>query len=207
MNRDSNLESLLESIKAIAQEGLSFAEDDYDIARYQKLRDLVAKNYADISGAATAKIREELFTEQGCITPKLGVDTAIMNEDGAVLVLKRPDGSWGMPGGWADVGESPFATAQRETFEESGLSISPIGYVLITHRTPLTHPGSVSQVNICVGAKKVPIDSTITLSHEHSDYKWIHSVEEIDNWHTGQKRLFPRIFDAYRNDIFIPDVQ
>jgi 8-oxo-dGTP pyrophosphatase MutT (NUDIX family) len=63
--------------------------------------------------------------EHGSITPKVGVDSAVINAEGSVLVLKRGDGAWGIPSSWTDVGESPFQTAQRETFEESRLNVSP----------------------------------------------------------------------------------
>ena len=203
----ANLELLLESIRAIGQEGLSFSDSDYDTARYEKLLELASKEYADITGIAQDKIRAELFEEHGSITPKVGVDIAVMNNEGGVLVLQRGDGSWCMPGGWMDVGESPFDTAKRETKEETGLTVAPLGYILITHKTPETHPGVASQVNICVGVEPVPTNSLVTISHEHQAYEWIHNVEEVDNWHTGQKRLFPRVFAAYKNQVFIPDVQ
>ncbi|EDK72362.1 NUDIX hydrolase [candidate division TM7 genomosp. GTL1] len=153
------------------------------------------------------EIKRRLFKEHGSITPKVGVDAAIMNEDGAVLMLKRSDGAWQMPAGWVDVGESLFGTAQRETFEETGLKIVPLGYVAVAHKTPDKYPGVASQINICVGSQTVPSDSKIILSHEHTDYKWIHDVEEIDNWHIGQKRFFPRIFEAYKDQSFIPGIQ
>ncbi|EDK72360.1 NUDIX hydrolase [candidate division TM7 genomosp. GTL1] len=202
-----NIESFLESVRAIAQEGLTYATGDYDIDRYKKLLELTSKQYANITDEQQEEIKRRLFKEHGSITPKVGVDAAIMNEDGAVLMLKRSDGAWQMPAGWVDVGESLFGTAQRETFEETGLKIVPLGYVAVAHKTPDKYPGVASQINICVGSQTVPSDSKIILSHEHTDYKWIHDVEEIDNWHIGQKRFFPRIFEAYKDQSFIPGIQ
>jgi 8-oxo-dGTP pyrophosphatase MutT (NUDIX family) len=58
-----------------------------------------------------------------------------------VLVLKRSDnGAWGVPGGWADIDESPFETGVRETREEAGIDIEPIGYIGIARKTPRTFP-------------------------------------------------------------------
>ena len=202
-----NVEILLESIRAIAQEGVSYADGDYDKDRYKKLLELTSKQYADITGEQQEEIKKKLFSEHGSITPKVGVDAAVMNEDGQILMLKRADGTWQMPAGWADVGESPFGTAEREAFEETGLKITPLGYIAVAYKTPDNYPGVASQINICVGSQPVPVDSKITLSHEHTDYKWIRSVDEIDNWHIGQKRFFPRVFEAYRDRSFIPAIE
>lgn len=203
---DSNLRELLDILRAMAQEGLPYSQNEYDTARYEKLLDLTAREYETVLGIPKEEAKALFLKEQGSITPKLGVDSAVVNDKGQVLVLKRGDGSWGMPGGWADVGESPFETAERETFEETGLKVKPVGYIAVTYKTPKTYPGFASQVNICVAVEPVSDDQKVTLSHEHSDYMWIDSIDQVTEWHTGQKRLFPRIFAAYRDKSFIPNI-
>jgi 8-oxo-dGTP pyrophosphatase MutT (NUDIX family) len=198
--------SLLDSIRAIAQEGLSYSQDKFDIARYEKLLKIVSREYSPMTGIPEGEIRQLFLKEQGCITPKLGVDCLVMNSEGKTLVLQRDDGTWSMPGGWADVGESPYETAIRETLEESGLDVTPLGYGAIAYKTPETHPGFTSQVNIGVVAELSDESQAIELSHEHLDYKWIFDVVEIDNWHPGQKRLIPVLLDVYRQKRFIPSV-
>ena len=203
---NSNLRELLDILRAMAQEGLSYSQNEYDTARYEKLLDLAAGEYETALGIPKEEARALFLKEQGSITPKLGVDSAVVNENGQILVLKRGDGSWGMPGGWADVGESPFETAERETFEETGLKVKPVGYIAVTYKTPKAYPGFASQVNICVAVGPVSDDQKVTLSHEHSDYMWIDNIDQVTEWHTGQKRLFPCIFAAYRNKSFIPNI-
>lgn len=203
---DSNLRALLDILRAMAQEGLSYSQNAYDTARYEKLLELAVAEYETVLGIPKEEAKALFLKEQGSITPKLGVDSAVVNDKGQILVLKRGDGSWGMPGGWADVGESPFETAKRETLEETGLKVQPVGYIAITHKTPKTYPGFASQVNICVAVEPVSDDQKVTLSHEHSDYMWIDSIDQVTEWHTGQKRLFPRIFTTYRDKSFIPNI-
>lgn len=202
----SNLRMLLDSLRAIAQEGLSYSQNEYDTARYEKLLELASAQYAAITGLTKEEIHDIFLKEQGSITPKVGIDCAVINDEGEVLVLKRGDGTWGTPGGWADVGESPFRTAERETFEETGLAVSPVGYIAVAHKTPLTDPGFASQVNICVAVKPISANQKVTLSPEHTDYKWISEIEQISNWHAGQKRLLPRVFAAYRDKSIIPSI-
>ncbi|PAE24916.1 NUDIX hydrolase [Bacillus sp. 7894-2] len=47
----------------------------------------------------------------------------ILNERNEVLLQKRHDGGWGLPGGLMDLGESFEETAKREVFEETGLAV------------------------------------------------------------------------------------
>ncbi|MDG7050732.1 MAG: DUF1073 domain-containing protein [Nitrososphaerota archaeon] len=52
----------------------------------------------------------------------------LMNQDGKILILKRAfdapfGGTWGLPGGMIEAGETPEIAARRELFEETGLAI------------------------------------------------------------------------------------
>ena len=47
----------------------------------------------------------------------------ILNEKNEVLLQKRHDGYWGLPGGLMDLGESFEEVAKREVFEETGLVV------------------------------------------------------------------------------------
>ena len=47
----------------------------------------------------------------------------IYNEVGEILLQKRPEGRWGLPGGLMNLGESFKQVAIREVFEEIGLKI------------------------------------------------------------------------------------
>lgn len=55
----------------------------------------------------------------------MGAAAIIVNEDGAVLLVKHTYGkcNWEIPGGRAEEGESPVGTALREVREETGLSV------------------------------------------------------------------------------------
>lgn len=52
-----------------------------------------------------------------------GAVVIIRNEKGEVLLQKRPEGKWGLPGGLMNLGESFEEVAEREVFEETGLRV------------------------------------------------------------------------------------
>ncbi|MFE8699768.1 NUDIX hydrolase [Cytobacillus sp. FJAT-54145] len=50
----------------------------------------------------------------------------VINEDNKLLLQHRRDGSWGVPGGLMEVGESLEDTARREVKEETGLEVGEL---------------------------------------------------------------------------------
>ncbi|QCR32556.1 NUDIX hydrolase [Lysinibacillus sp. SGAir0095] len=50
----------------------------------------------------------------------------IVNNQKEILLQQRPNGSWGLPGGLMDLGESYEEVACREVFEETGLIIQDL---------------------------------------------------------------------------------
>jgi Hydrolase of X-linked nucleoside diphosphate N terminal/NUDIX domain len=102
-------------LQAIAQDGLTYSRDDYDLERYEQLREPAAEIFAAYSTGTLEEDSGLLALETGPATPKVDVRAAVFRR-GRILLVKEPDG-WSLPGGWADVGESPSEAAARETLE------------------------------------------------------------------------------------------
>jgi ADP-ribose pyrophosphatase YjhB (NUDIX family) len=112
-------------LQAIAQTGLTFAANPHDRERYIAIRSLAAKMMATQSSADVAPI-EALFAEQtGYATPKVEVRGAIFDQDRRILLVREiaDRGRWTLPGGWADVNQSPSESVIREVREEAGLEV------------------------------------------------------------------------------------
>jgi ADP-ribose pyrophosphatase YjhB (NUDIX family) len=113
-------------LQAIAQTGLTYASDQYDRERYEAIRALAARIMAEHSSTEAAVI-EELFARQsGYATPKVDVRGAVFRGDGRLLLVREvaDSGRWTLPGGWADVNDSPSESVIREVREESGVDVT-----------------------------------------------------------------------------------
>jgi ADP-ribose pyrophosphatase YjhB (NUDIX family) len=127
-------------LQAIAQEGLTYTRDGYDLGRYEQLRELTAEIYAAHSTVTVEEARDLLALETGPATPKVDVRAAVFRE-GRILLVKEPgDEGWSLPGGWADVGESASEAAARETLEESGYRVRPVKLLAAYDRDRHGHP-------------------------------------------------------------------
>jgi ADP-ribose pyrophosphatase YjhB (NUDIX family) len=111
-------------IQALAQTGLAFTRDPYDRERYRQLRSLATRLMAEQAGQEAQSIEAMFAGETGCATPKLDVRGAVFKAGQLLLVRETADGDrWTLPGGWADVNESPTESIVKEVREESGFDV------------------------------------------------------------------------------------
>ncbi|SES27668.1 ADP-ribose pyrophosphatase YjhB, NUDIX family [Gracilibacillus ureilyticus] len=60
-----------------------------------------------------------------------GVAVGVINDCGEILLQKRMDGVWGVPGGLVELGESTEDTGRREVLEETGIEIGKLELVTV----------------------------------------------------------------------------
>jgi ADP-ribose pyrophosphatase YjhB (NUDIX family) len=111
---------LARELSAMAQTGLTFSQDPFDRLRYERLRELSAQMLAQGSSADYEIILESLRGQTGYATPKVDVRGAAFRDQRILLVREITDGKWTLPGGWADVNQTPSQCVVREIAEESG---------------------------------------------------------------------------------------
>lgn len=127
-------------LQAIAQNGLTFTSNEFDKERYQRLREIAAElasNYTDQSPEALKNLFD---VEKGYATPKIDVRSFIVQDNKVLLVKERADGLWTLPGGWADVNESPSEAVIRETLEEAGFEVSALRLLAFWDKLKHEHP-------------------------------------------------------------------
>ena len=124
----------------MAQTGAHFAKDKHDQERYQRLGEIAAMLLAGCSDVPSDTIYAWSKEEFGCATPKIDVRAFILDADRVLLIREDADGGrWTLPGGWADVNESPSESVVREVEEESGYVVKPIRLLAVLDRERQGH--------------------------------------------------------------------
>lgn len=85
-----------------------------------------------------------------------------------LLVKKRATGTWGLPGGHLEPGETVAQAIDRELFEETGIDLETLGYVSDAMLAETTSTGEGIALSCWYSPKLFPI----SLSEEHSGAGW-----------------------------------
>jgi ADP-ribose pyrophosphatase YjhB (NUDIX family) len=126
-------------IQAIAQTGLHFSESVYDRERYERLREIAVAMFANRSDATESVIRASFAAQTGYATPKVDVRGVVLKDNQLLLVRESSDGFWTLPGGWADVNDSPSEAVVREIREESGFVTRATRLIALFDRSKHAH--------------------------------------------------------------------
>jgi ADP-ribose pyrophosphatase YjhB (NUDIX family) len=107
-------------LAAMARTGLEFATNDYDRDRYNRAMS-VADGLASMTIDADFTPDRPYLPDLWMATPKVGCSVAAFDDKERVVLIKRADnGRWALPGGVAEVGDTPSMNALRELHEETG---------------------------------------------------------------------------------------
>lgn len=119
-----------DQLRDISAMGAYFADNPYDKEHYRKVQEIAMALMAFATSTSLEEmepLRAPIFSRP---TPVVGSDAAVVDDDGAMLLIRRADnGCWAMPGGALDVGETPAEGAAREALEETGIRCEPVGLV------------------------------------------------------------------------------
>lgn len=196
----------VQRLQSIAQSGLMFTENPYDRERFKQIIDIAAEMGAYNSDDDVRTVKTFLQQEIGYITPKVDVRGAVFNDDGEVLLVKEArSGKWTLPGGWADVWDTPAQAVEREIYEESGYQTKAKQVLAIYDRDNQGHPNSVLSIYKLYFLCEI-VGGEATTSHETDAVEFFaeDNLPEIDTARTLEKHL-KRFFQQYREGIQTTD--
>lgn len=126
-------------IQSLAQAGLTYTTNVYDIERYERLREISAEMIASKSEMSLEKVKDLFCNETGYQTPKLDTRAAIFMDD-KILLVHENNGTWSLPGGWVDVLEAVKSNTIKEVREETGLIVDATKLIAVQDRNKHNKP-------------------------------------------------------------------
>ena len=177
-------------IQTISQTGLTYSLSDYDTERYRRLSAIAAAIVESQDGLPAGPILADFLAQPGYATPKVDVRGAVIRAGRILLVQERADGGWCLPGGWADVGETPAEMVVREVWEESGFRVVArklIGaYDANRTGTPLAFYHAYKLIFLCaiVGGTARPSNETLAV-----DFFPFDDLPPLSGERTGERHL------------------
>ena len=141
MKNQNEMLQLAKQVQALAENGLHFSENDFDLDRYQILEDISLRMLTLITGLPAETIEVSTPERNGYRTPKVDVRAVIFNDQDEILMVKeRVDSRWSLPGGWCDVGYTPTETAEKEAEEEAGIKVKASRLLAVFDKKCHDHP-------------------------------------------------------------------
>jgi 8-oxo-dGTP diphosphatase len=109
-------------VHSISKIGLTYSKDPYALENYLELSELsstMLKNFSNVDFKRPQYCSKDLYP-----TPNVSVRMIILDDQHRVLLVKeKVDGGYTIPGGWADLFESPVEAIRKECLQEAGATV------------------------------------------------------------------------------------
>lgn len=114
---------IADEMRGMASTSQRFAGNVYELERAHRIMGLAAKIVTLADDGSPDDVRAIFEAEPWLrFSPAIGVEAAVFDASGAILLVQRKDSElWVLPGGVAEIGETPAESALRELWEEAGL--------------------------------------------------------------------------------------
>ncbi|MDR7247059.1 ADP-ribose pyrophosphatase YjhB (NUDIX family) [Priestia megaterium] len=129
-------------LQSLAQAGLAYSKDIYDVERFELIRNISVEMLSQQTGMEMTVIKDLFASETGYATPKVDIRAVIFKDNKILMVKENSDGSWALPGGWADIGLTPSEVAVKEVKEESGFDVKAVKLLAVMDMKCHPHPPS-----------------------------------------------------------------
>ncbi|MDR3626127.1 MAG: NUDIX hydrolase [Ignavibacteriaceae bacterium] len=189
------------SLQAIAQNGLTYALNEFDIERYEQIKNISAEMMATNSDGDLEFIKGLFNNVDGYATPKVDVRGVVFKDGKILLVKEKADGGWTLPGGWADPNETPSESVEREVLEESGFIVKTQKVLAVYDRAKQGHkppfPFHVFKLFFLCDLK----GGISTLSNETDgvDFFEENNIPDVLSKSRVLKSQIERFFEFYKN--------
>ncbi|RZK42954.1 MAG: NUDIX domain-containing protein [Hymenobacter sp.] len=171
--------STAQRLQALAQAGLAYTTNVFDTERYAEVQAISLQLMASLTGQPVRTLTTLFAAETGYPTPKVDIRAVLFRgTDEILLVQEKLDGNrWSLPGGWADVGYTPFEVAVKEVREETGLATEAVRLLALLDKKQHPHPPQPWYIYKAFVLCRVVGGAIQTNTIETADVRWVHRDE------------------------------
>jgi len=120
------IQQVADELRAIAAFGLNFTNNLHDEERYNAVLAASARLGALLKRQPDADLYQHYRENGFSLSAQPSAEAVVVHKGQILLVHRRDDHLWALPGGITDPGETLAQTAQRELWEETGIAASPV---------------------------------------------------------------------------------
>lgn len=192
-------------IFSLSQSGLTYSKNPFDLERYKRLQEITAEMIANQSDILKESVLESFSMQAGYSTPKVDVRGAVVRDGKILLIQEAADNKWAMPGGWADLGNSPASVAEREVWEESGFRVKAEKVVAVIDANriePFEFYHAYKLIFLCKFLEGKPRISHETLAVDFFDPNYLPPLSEYRTNEAMLQEVFAHIANPNRPTAF-----
>ena len=205
-----DLYPIADELRAIASAGLRYTDNGYDRERYEQVLKLSAHLVSTIEKSPFEEVYTKYTDNLAHLSPVLCVEAAVFRDDKILLIQRRDDQLWALPGGLAEVGETFGQAAERELWEEAGVRAKVVQLLGIydSRLWPaktrmqlciaqfLLHTGDIPAIHPIMEDSSSPLSETLDAGFFDE-----HHLPEL---HIGHDLRIPMAFKLFRGEIQAP---
>ena len=166
---------IAQRLQALAQAGLAYDPHVYDAERYQEILALSQRMLGHLTGLPIPFFEQAVAAERGYPTPKVDVRAVMFRGTDEILMVreKSDGGRWSLPGGWADVGCTPFEVAVKEVREETGVRVQALRLLALWDMRRHPHPPQAFSIYKAVILCRVLDGDLLAETSETLEARWV----------------------------------
>ena len=209
MSFRDDIYAVSDDLRAVANQGLHYDRDPHARGRYEKVLNASARLLAGLEQRPADEVRREYEGNFGYMSPASGVDVAVFRGDKLLLIQRRDNGLWALPGGMVEVGETLVEAAAREFFEETASEVQVTSLMaVLDSRVWRSNVRFHVYHHIFLGVVDPDVTVTPNLQGEGPTAETLaadfFAADALPDLHAGHADWTPLIFKLYHGELGTP---